>query len=317
MSGPAKNHYVVENGAGNRSIWCLSRGAPPQGWKVVGEARSKDACLDWIEAKAGKRGAAERPKRVTSLGPAGASAVIPFPHPAATERLFVFPHAGSGVTYYHFLAKALRPSCIEVVLVLYPGRELRMREDPIESMDELVALLLAELGPCWDGRPFHFLGHSMGALAAFELTHRLRAEGMAEPRRLILSGRQPPHLATNVLKMDGLSDAAFLDAVGHRYGAIPQAILENEDLRALILRGMRGDFVLMERYVVREREKLRQPLLLVNGREDRWIDPAHVAEWDQYTTGVVSCHFFAGDHFYLPQQTDALVQLILDGPETT
>ena len=93
--------------------------------------------------------------------------------------------------------------------------------------------------------------------------------------------------------------------------------MENEDLCALILRGMRGDFVLMERYLAREREKLDQPLLLVNGREDRWIDPAHVAEWDQHTTGEVSCHFFDGDHFYLPQQTNALVRLILDEAGTT
>jgi surfactin synthase thioesterase subunit len=283
----------------------------------VEEARSKDACLDWIETNAGKRADPRKSQCTAPTGPPGAAAVVPFPQLAAMERLFVFPHAGSGVTYYHFLAKALSTSRVEVVLVLYPGRELRMREDPIESMDELVSLLLIELGPCWDGRPFQFLGHSMGALAAFELAHRLRAEGLPEPDRLILSGRQPPHLVTNVLKMDGLSDAAFLDAVGHRYGAIPQAILENEDLCALILRGMRGDFVLMERYLAREREKLDQPLLLVNGREDRWIDPAHVAEWDQHTTGEVSCHFFDGDHFYLPQQTNALVRLILDEAGTT
>ncbi len=307
------DHLVVENAAGHRSIWATVRGEPPPGWFKIGKPRSREACLDWIEQNAMKRPSAAGAASPEAVGSPGAAVVVPFPNADAAERLFVFPHAGSGVNYYHFLAKALVSSRFEVVLVLYPGRELRTREDPIESMDELVSLLQEELGPCWDGRPFQFFGHSMGALAAFELAHRLRTERKPEPHRLILSGRLPPHSATNVLKMEGLSDAAFLDAVGHRYGAIPQAILENEDLCALILRAMRADFVLMERYQSREREKLTQPLLLVNGRDDRWVDRDHVAEWDQHTLGRVTNHFFDGDHFYLPQHVDALVDLILEG----
>ncbi len=306
----SERYDVVENGEGARSIWPQARGEPPRGWRKIGQTRDRAGCLDWIESQEPDVVPEVRVRRSERV--LGAAAVMPFPRPQATSRLIVFPHAGSGVTYYHFLAKALADTRVQVVLVLYPGRELRMREDPLESMDGLVALLAEELAPFWsDGLPFSFLGHSMGALAAFELTHFLREHGDALPRHLFLSGRQPPHAATNVLRMTGLSDEAFLDAVGHRYGAIPKAILENRDLCALILRSMRADFVLMEGYRMRDRGPLAVPITLLNGRADRWIDEQIVTEWSRYTTAPVASHFFSGDHFYLPGQVQALREAVL------
>lgn len=309
-----ERYDVVVNEEGARSIWPVARGEPPRGWRTIGQTHDRAGCLAWIEAASSGAGRAEaaptlQPKLARSPG---AAAVVPFPRSGATSRLLVFPHAGAGVTYYHFLAKALVDTSVQVVLVLYPGRELRMREEPIQSMDTLVDLLAEELGAYWaEGLPFSFLGHSMGALAAFELTHRLREQGEPLPRRLFLSGRQPPHAATNVLRMAGLSDDAFLDAVGHRYGAIPKAILENRDLCQLILRSMRADFVLMEGYRWRERAPLTVPITLLNGRADRWIDEAVVTEWSRYTTAAVDSHIFTGDHFYLAAQAAALRDLVL------
>ena len=41
-------HYVVINEEEQYSIWPVWRDIP-DGWKAVGEARDKEACLDWIE----------------------------------------------------------------------------------------------------------------------------------------------------------------------------------------------------------------------------------------------------------------------------
>lgn len=309
MSGA---YDVVGNERGDRSLWRVAGGPAPRGWTVIGPRGTREECLEWLEreALAVKRREAAGATPVGApavVGPkAGPAVVIPLPNPGATSQVVVFPHAGSGVTYYHFLAKAMADTTVQVVLVLYPGRELRMRDTPLETMESLVDLLEAELGPALGGRPYRFFGHSMGALAAFELTHRLREAGRPLPERLYLSGRQPPHVATNVLRMDGLSDEAFLDAVGHRYGAIPAAILANRELCDLILRSMRADFVLMERYRWRGRPPLPVPMTLLNGRADRWIDEATVQEWRRYTTGEVRSRFFAGDHFYLTENAAGL-----------
>jgi len=312
------DYEVVRNDQGSISIWPTERGNPPAGWTPAGHRGARQTCLDWIEAHAGEEQTTKTtPQAVPSASKVdGPSMVIPFPQARARERLYVFPHAGSGATYYHFLARALSDENREVVLVLYPGRELRMRDDPIEAMPELVALLDEELALDHDGRPYQFFGHSMGALAAFELTHRLREAGRRLPQTLYLSGRQPPHVETNVLRMDGLSDDAFLDAVGHRYGAIPPAILENRDLCALILRSMRADFVLMENYRMTERSPLDVPVVLLNGEKDRWIKRDEVKEWSRYTTSEVTTHFFAGDHFYLAENAGNLKKVVRHAPDS-
>jgi MbtH protein len=41
-------HYVVINEEEQYSIWPVWRDIP-DGWRAVGEARDKEACLDWIE----------------------------------------------------------------------------------------------------------------------------------------------------------------------------------------------------------------------------------------------------------------------------
>lgn len=41
-------HFVVVNDEEQYSTWRADRPLPP-GWRSVGEPRSKEACLDWIE----------------------------------------------------------------------------------------------------------------------------------------------------------------------------------------------------------------------------------------------------------------------------
>ncbi|MGH3530086.1 MAG: thioesterase II family protein, partial [Pseudonocardiaceae bacterium] len=113
------------------------------------------------------------------------------PRPGARLRLICLPPAGGGASRYRNWPTHL-PEEVEVVSVQFPGRENRFNEPPIESMTQLVDLLLDELAGYFT-RPFAFFGHSMGALIAFELTRRLRPSGVA-PVHLFASGCRAPHL---------------------------------------------------------------------------------------------------------------------------
>ena len=55
-----------------------------------------------------------------------------------------------------------------------PGRETRLDERPIDSMDHLISALADAIAPYLD-KPFALLGHSMGAAIAFELARALAA----------------------------------------------------------------------------------------------------------------------------------------------
>src|SRR5580658_5790200 len=112
------------------------------------------------------------------------------PRPEARARLFCFPHAGVGSSFYRLWAIGL-PIDLEVCPVQLPGRENRLHEPALTSIPELVDALVPALLPHMD-LPFAFFGHSMGAVIAAEVTRALSDAGRGLPQHLMVSGRRPP-----------------------------------------------------------------------------------------------------------------------------
>ncbi len=324
-----EDHYtIVQNDRGALSIWPLHRGSLPAGWRSLDRQGTKSECLSKIEELAEQIS----PPSVEAPTPQESSTLLDFPASPELEKLtcsvpfrsahrerilYCFPHAGSGASYYHFLARALRESPVEVQILQYPGRELRMKEAPIGEMPEMVATLLAGLsGGMQEGIPFSFFGHSMGALIAYELSHALVQRGAKLPETLFLSGRQAPHIPVQELPVDTLSDADFLDAVGRRYNAIPQQILDHPELLELILPSLRADFGLMQRYRFQTRPPLPIPLVLINGTRDPWVEEQALDAWSQHSTLPIQKHRLEGDHFYLQPNAHELQHHILSNGQS-
>ena len=302
---------VCQNAEGDLSVWQTTLGSVPPGWRVQRCFPSRQAVLAYLQAE-GEKGQTKPRKPIAPLShpPLPRSLLCPYPHPEARARVFCFPHAGAGAASYHFLAKALRGSPCEVVLVQYPGRETRLSEGFRLEMEALTADLRTDIPrEMWTG-PFFFFGHSMGALVAFELTHALRASGLPLPSGLFLSGRAAPDLANRELPVEDLSDDAFLKAVAERYQAIPQALLDNPELLGLVLGSLRADFTLMRRYQYRERPLLDLPLVTINGESDPWVTPDGVAAWQKQTRGPMQQFLLTGDHFYLNEQISKIVSIM-------
>ena len=175
--------HIVENDERQRSVWPdYRKHALPTGWRFVGFSGSREHCLERIAAGETATAVATpvpsaHAPRSTPAAPVArdraavqARAVaVPFPKAQAPMRLFVFPHAGSGASSYHFLARACKEDAFEIRLIQYPGREMRIRETPCSEMASMLASLDEDLRESLVEQPFAFFGHSMGALVAFEL----------------------------------------------------------------------------------------------------------------------------------------------------
>ncbi|GGO60748.1 thioesterase II family protein [Nonomuraea cavernae] len=229
------------------------------------------------------------------------------PAPEARVRLVCLPHAGGGG--FFSLSAALAPS-IEVWSVKYPGRQDRRHEPLIPDIGRLAA----ELAGVLDGRlegPWALLGHSMGAVVAFE-TARLLPGALC----LIASGRRAPstHRDERVHLRD---DQGIADELRLLSGTDPAFIGEPE-LFQMILPVLRADYRAVETYEAGREAVVDCPITAFVGDDDPKTTIEEARAWRRHTSATFGLRIFPGGHFFLDDRraevAAALSGILLDRP---
>lgn len=183
-----------------------------------------------------------------------------------------------------------------------PGHEARFREQPLEHIDSLLPVLTEAVQP-WLGERFALFGHSLGALIAFELAHRLRRQAAREPAYLIVSSLRAPHLHAESNRaarpMHQLPDEELLRTVDRRFGGIPAQIAADREFLALFCPVLRADLAIAETYAFVPKPPLECPILALGGTEDPEVPLCDLMAWETCTKGRFSWQLFPGGHFYL------------------
>ena len=220
--------------------------------------------------------------------------------------LFCFPYAGGGTILYRSWRDALPK--IAIVATRLPGRESRLGEPPIDSMEGLVQALGPELLPHLR-EPFAFFGHSMGAVLAFELIRWLRERHHPIPVALHVSAARAPQYRLNHQPGPEPDEKSFLEDIRKMEGT-PRDVLANPELMRLILPALRVDANLYRKYVYQPGEPLSLPIHAYGGLSDRNIQREHLERWREQTVGEFSLRLFEGGHFYIQQaQAEFLAEL--------
>ena len=229
------------------------------------------------------------------------------PAPNRALRIFCFPFAGGGGKTYlgwqsHF------PEAVDIVPVQLPGRENRLGEAPFHSMSALVEALLPVFRPHLE-KPFAFFGHSMGAKVAFELALALEDLRLPGPRCLFLSASRAPHIPEPA-PLHHLERKEFADAL-RRFGATPEAVLQNEELLDLFLPLLRADFTLDETYARgRGQCRVSSPIHVLYGSDDDEAPENEVLPWGEYTAQQFSATNFSGGHFFFKDNPAILAETL-------
>lgn len=214
------------------------------------------------------------------------------------------PFAGGGAATYGQWWRAL-PDDIEVQAALLPGRESRIREQPLDSIAAMVDALLPAVSAATD-LPYSIFGHSMGGLVAFELVAALEGAGVRPPAHLFVSARRSPDEPDPATPMHRLPEPEFLDTMNERYGAIPDPVRRERELLELMLPVLRADTHAIETYEPTPGRTVRCKVHVFGGVEDRYPTPAQLPAWQRVAEQPIRVRLFAGDHFYLNTQRDAL-----------
>jgi surfactin synthase thioesterase subunit len=216
-----------------------------------------------------------------------------------------FPHAGGSAGWFRPLAPPLAPVA-DVVAVQYPGRLDRLAEPPITDLHQLADRIASALR-AFAGRPLVLLGHSMGAVVAFE-TARLLTRAGTPPLRLFASGRRAPDEGGTEISADRGDDWLIQEV--RALGGTESVVFDDPDVLDLIMPAIRADFRAISRYRFRAAEPLTCPVTALTGDRDPRVAAVAVRGWERHTTGPFELRVFPGGHFYPVGQWDRIAAAV-------
>lgn len=230
--------------------------------------------------------------------------ITPERRPLAEIRLFAFPYAGGSAGSFRPWAKRLSPR-IELSVLQLPGREDRYHEPMLTRMAEVIPPICTALAQRVD-KPFVLLGHSVGALMAFEAVRRLAALGQPLPLELVVGGKRAPHVPIDRTPMHELSDEDLIDRL-RKFGGTPQAVLETPELLDLFLPRLRADFQINETYRHHEGAGLPVALTVLGGVDDPETTLETLQAWQRHADAGFRLRMYPGGHFFIHQTEDRVL----------
>ncbi|TXK74856.1 thioesterase II family protein [Paenibacillus sp. N3.4] len=197
--------------------------------------------------------------------------------------LFHFPHCGEANESYLAWSKGL-PDHAKLLRVELSQPGLSMRDISSAMWEKAVTeaslFVQKQLGT---GEEFMFMGHCWGSLLAFEVSHRLKMEGGAQPAHLFLSGCSAPHL------LRPRSDSTRL----RMSAALACECEPLEDYQASM-----------------SREPLQMRFSIFAGKQDALAPVDQLAEWSRYTAKICDVHVCEGDHDHWQQDSMRWFQMV-------
>jgi len=227
-----------------------------------------------------------------------------------TEKttLVCLPFAGAGASFYHPWS-TIACDALRIMPMQLPGRERRIDLEPHRdvpaAVDGLIEDLLGDLG---EARRVALFGHSLGAVLAYELAHRLVELQGVEVVRLFASGSPDPH-TRRPRQATGLPDDEFVARVREFAGFSDEA-LDDPELRSLILPTLRADVEMHENYVPSTDLPLPAPITALRGNADELVSSDQAAGWVKATSRDFELLEPPGGHMYLTGATESLLRLI-------
>nr|QLK00633.1 polyketide synthase dehydratase domain-containing protein [Micromonospora carbonacea] len=248
---------------------------------------------------------------------------------APRVRLFCVPYGVKGASLFSSWT-GLFDNDVDVCPVQFPGKENRIHERPISDIDEAVNALEVALDGLLD-RPFAIYGHSVGALIAYRLAHRLHQRHGDLLRHLFVGAYTSPSIVPNpvyrrvmesfqAFGFDSIPDIEELATVPKERQRDYERFVEDQfgmeiddEMRNAIKPVGYSDFRMVHTYRHDPAEPpLPAPISAFHGKEDTFVTEDEMRAWKGLTANAFDLTVLSGDHFFIhpDQDEQALVREI-------
>lgn len=231
----------------------------------------------------------------------------PKPDSHARLRLFCFPYAGGGATIYRGWEKYVPPG-VGLFPIQPPGRGNRFREPAFDRMESLLPAVATAIEPFLDC-PIALFGHSVGAIASFELAHLLPIQFGVEVSHLFVSGARAPHVPRRRRNIHDLPEDEFFTELKTLNGTPPE-VLENPELMCMIGATLRADFALSETYRCFHTQSLSCPITVFGGLDDTFVERQDLEAWRIHTTSSFNVWQMPGNHFFIHGSETLILRIL-------
>jgi surfactin synthase thioesterase subunit len=224
-------------------------------------------------------------------------------------NLFCFPFAG-GSSYSYNEFKDFCPAFVRLVPVEVPGRGTRYKEQLLTNISDIVEDVFINIKDKLN-QPYAIYGHSMGALIAYLIAHKIKMLKLDNPLHLFVSGAGAPAYRDTSVKPYLMPREVFFEII-KKMGGLTKEVSEDGNLMAFFEPILRADFQAVDEYKYEKRDSvLDVPISCMIGTHEK-VTREDAELWKLETQNEVSIHQFVGNHFFIFQNTQRIMQLIGD-----
>jgi|SRR5690554_5846268 len=224
-------------------------------------------------------------------------------------KLITLPFAGgSAANYINW--KPYLNQAIDLVPIELAGRGRRINEPLYADINEMTEDVFQIVKKEIIDDEYVIFGHSMGALLAYELVHKIKKNNFSLPIHIFFSGRYAPntYMAEDKI-LHNLPYEEFKKEI-LEMGGTTSEIFEHPELTRLFLPVLRNDIKIAETY---QFINSRTPhdcdfSILIGKEEDYTIE--QLAGWRKLTSGRCEFHRFEGGHFFIHEEREKVVELV-------
>lgn len=226
------------------------------------------------------------------------------------KQLIVFPYLGGSANTLIELMRAIKDSDVEIWAANPPGH-IGSLIDLEQDMNELTDMYCSELKDFVKPECYLF-GYSLGGNIIYFISQKWEQYAMDPDwlKGLIITASGPPCVMNNTKTSELPSDLLIDNLM--KYKALPEEVLESEDVLEMLLPIFRADYRVIEtgaKIAINKKSDVNH--YLIWGDEDPTLPVEHLCKWSQYFNkpGTV-LPISNGEHMFVHKETDKLAQYV-------